>query len=68
MAGFLDILNSFRHNRVFGTGKTPNFRAQRHYDKCLTSYKRISKQKALMEKHQTGVQKDIRVENRLDQD
>ena len=54
MAGFPDILNYFRHNGVFGTGKTPNFRAQRHCDKCFTSYKRISKQKALLEKHQTA--------------
>ena len=42
MAGFPDILNYFRHNGAFGTGKTPNFRAQRHCDKCFTSYKRIS--------------------------
>ena len=45
MAGFPDILNYFKHNGVFGTGKTPNFRAQRHCDKCFTSYKRIRKQK-----------------------
>ena len=66
MAGFPDILNYFRHNGV----KTPNFRAQRHCDKCFTSYvyKRKSKQKALLEKHQTGVQTGIRVENSLDQD
>ena len=52
MAGFPDILNYFRHNRVcFGTGKTLNFRAQRH----LYSDK-------------TGVQTGIRVENSLDQD
>ena len=31
-------------------------------------YKRISKQKALWEKHQTDVQTGIRVENSLDQD
>ena len=71
MAGFPDILNYFGHNGVFGTGKTPNFRAQRHCDKCFTSYKRItciSKQKALLEKHQTGVQTGIRVENSLNQD
>ena len=55
MAGFPVILNYFRHNGVFGTGKTPNSRAQRHCDKCFTSYKRISKQKALLEKHKTGV-------------
>ena len=64
MAGFPVILNNFRHNRVFGTGKTPNSRAQRHCDKCFTSYKRISKQKALLEKLKTGVQTGIRVENR----
>ena len=68
MAGFPDFLNYFRHNSVFGTGKTPNFCAQRHCDKCFTAYKRISKQKALLEKHQTGVQMGIRVENNLDQD
>ena len=68
MAGFPDILNYFRHNGVFGTGKTPNFRAQRHCDKYFTSYERISKQKALLEKHQTGVQTGIGVENSLDQD
>ena len=54
MAGFPDILNYFRHNRVFEMCKTPNFRA--HIN--------VSKQKALLEKHQTG----IRVENSLDQD
>ena len=54
MSGFPYILNSFRHNVVFGTGKTPNFHAQRHCEKCFTSYKRISKQKAFLEKHQTG--------------
>ena len=64
MAGFPDILNYFRHNRVFGTGKTPNFHDQRHCNRN----KRISKQKALLEKHQTSVQTDIRVENSLDQD
>ena len=64
MAGFPDILNYFRHNGVFGTGKTSNFRTQRHCDK----YKRISNQKALLEKHQTRVQMGIRVENSLDQD
>ena len=64
MAGFPVILNYFIHNRVFGTGETPNSRAQRHWDKCFTSYKRISKQKALLEKHKTGVQTGIRVENR----
>ena len=48
MAGFPVILNYFRHNGVFGKGKTPNSRAQRHCDKCFTSYKRISKQKALL--------------------
>ena len=68
MVGFPDILNYFRHNRVFGTGETLNFHAQRHCDKCFTSYKRISKQNALSEKHQTGVQTGIRVENSLDQD
>ena len=68
MAGFPDILNYFRLNGVFGTGKTPNIRAQRHCDQCFTSYKRISKQKALLEKHQTSVQTGIRVENSLDQD
>ena len=68
MAGFPDILNYFRHNGVFGTGKTPNFRDQRHCDKWFTSYKRISKQKRFSEKHQTGVQTGIRVENSLDQD
>ena len=68
MAGFLDILNYFRQNGVFGTGETPNFRAQRHCDKCFTSYKRKSKQKALLEKHLKGVQTGIRVENSLDQD
>ena len=56
------IFFNFRHKGVFGTGKTPNFRAQRHCDKCFTSYKRISKHKALLEKHQTGVQTGIRVE------
>ena len=61
MAGFPDILNYFRHNRIFGTCKTPNFRAQRHGDKCFTSYN-VSKLKALLEKQQTG----IRVENSLD--
>ena len=45
MAGFPVILNYFRHNGVFGTGKTPNYRAQRHCDKCFTSYKRKSKKK-----------------------
>ena len=40
MAGFPVILNYFRHNGVFGTGKTPNSRAQRHYDKCFTSFKK----------------------------
>ena len=65
MAGFPYILNYFRHNGVFGTGKTPNFRAQRHGDKSFTPYlRKVSKQKALLEKHQTG----IRVENSLDQD
>ena len=64
IAGFPVILNYFRHDGVFGTGKTQNSRAQRHCDKCFTSYKRISKQKALLEKHQTGVQTGIRVENR----
>ena len=44
--------------------RTPS-RAQRHWDKCSTSYKRISKQKALLEKHKTGVQTGIRVENRV---
>ena len=68
MAGFLDILNYFRQNGVFGTGETPNFRAQRHCDKCFTSYKRKSKQKALLEKHLKDVQTGIRVENSLDQD
>ena len=68
MAGFPDILIFFSQNGVFGTGKTPNFHAQRHCDTCFTSYKRISKQKALLEKHQTGVEKAIRVENNLDQD
>ena len=70
MAGFPDILNYFRHKGVFGTSKTPNFRAQRHCDKCFMSYKRKSKQKELhvLEKHQTGVQMGIRVENSLDQD
>ena len=67
MAGFPVILNYFRHNGIFETGKTRNFRAQRHCDKCFTSYKRISKQKALLGKHQTGVQTGIRVENSLDQ-
>ena len=51
---FSSYLNYFRHNRVFGTGKTPNSRAQRHCDKCFTSYKRISKQKALLKKTQNG--------------
>ena len=64
MAGFPVILNYFRHNGVFGTGKTPKSRAQHHCDKCFASYKRISKHKALLEKHKTGVQTDIRVENR----
>ena len=68
MDRFPEILNHFRHNGAFGTGKTPNFRAQRHCDKCFTSYKRISKQKALLEKHQTRVQTRIRVENSLDQE
>ena len=68
MAGFPDILDYFRHNGVFGTGKTPNFRGQRHCDNCFKSYKRISKQQALLEKHQTGVQTGFRVENSLDQD
>ena len=45
MAGFPVILNYFRHNGVFGTGKTPNLRAQRHCDKCFTSYKRIVNKK-----------------------
>ena len=63
MAGFPDMLNYFKHNGVFGRGKNPNFR-----DECFTSYRRISKQKALLEKHQTGVQTGIRVENSLDQD
>ena len=67
MAGFPDILNYFRHNGAFGTSKTPNFRAQRHGDKCFTSYKRKSKQKALLEKLQTGVQTGIRVEYSLGQ-
>ena len=61
---FYGILNYFRHNGVFETDKTPNSRAQRHCDKCFTSYKRISKQKALLEKHKTGMQTGIRVENR----
>ena len=61
---FSSYLNYFRHNGVFGTGKTPNSSAQRHCDKCFTSYKCISKQKALLEKHKTGVQTGIRVENR----
>ena len=64
MAGFPAILNYFTHDGVFGTSKTPHSRAQCHCDKCFTSYKRISKQKVLLEKHQTGVQTDIRVENR----
>ena len=68
MAGFPDILNYFRHNGVFGTVKSPNFRVQRHCDKCFTSQKRISKQNTLLEKHKTGVQTGIRVENSLDQD
>ena len=68
MTGFPDILDYFRHNGVFRTGKTPNFRGQRHCDKCFKSYKRISKQQALLEKHQTGVQTGFRVENSLDQD
>ena len=54
MAGFQDILNYFRHNGVFEIGKTSNFRA--HIN--------VSKQQALLEKHQTG----IKVENSLDQD
>ena len=41
MAGFPVIFNYFRHSGVFGTDKTPNSRAQRHCDKCYTSYKRI---------------------------
>ena len=68
MAGFPDILNYFRHSGDSGTGKTLNFRAQRHCDKCFTSYKRISEQKVLLEKHRTGVKTGIRVENSLDQD
>ena len=64
MAGFPVILNNFRHNRVFGTGKTPNSGTQHHCVKCFTSYKLISKQKVLLEKHKTGVQTGIRVENR----
>ena len=63
MTVFPDILNYFRHNGVFGTGKTPNFRAQRHGDKC-SRHIYVSKQKALLEKHQTV----IRVKNSLDQD
>ena len=63
MAGFPDILNYFRHYGVFGTGKTLNFRAQRHGDN-VSRHIYVSKQKALLEKHQTG----IRVENSLDQD
>ena len=54
MAGFPVILNYFRHNGVFGTGKTPNSRAQRHCDKCFTSYKRISKQKASFGEAENG--------------
>ena len=54
MAGFPVILNYFRHNGVFGTGKTPNSRAQRHCDKCFRSYKRISKQKSVIGKAQNG--------------
>ena len=64
MAGLPVILNYFRHNGVYGTGKAPNSRAQRHCDKCFTSYKGISKQKVFLEKHKTGVQTGIRVENR----
>ena len=60
MAGFPDILNHFRHNGVFGIGETPYFRAQRHGDKC-SRHINVSKQIALLEKHQTG----IRVENSL---
>ena len=40
MACFPDILNYVRHNGFFGTGKTPNFRAQRHGDNCFSPYKR----------------------------
>ena len=54
MAGFPDIMYYFRHNGVFEIGKTSNFRVRVN----------VSKQKALLEKHQTG----IRVENSLDQD
>ena len=68
MAGFPDVLNYFRHNGGFGTGKTPNFGAKRHCHKCFTSYKRLSKLKALLQKHQTFLQTGIRVENGLDQD
>ena len=70
MAGFPVILNYFRHNGVLGTGKTPNSRSKCHCDKCFTSYKRISKQKALLEKHkghQSGKQRsDVLLGSNLD--
>ena len=43
IVGFPVILNYFRRKGVFGTGKSPNAPAQRHCDKCFTSYKRITK-------------------------
>ena len=72
MAGFPVILNYFRHNGVFGTGKTPNSCAQRHCVKCFTSYKSISKQKEVQtwrsaNGHQSGKQRsDVLLGSDLD--
>ena len=70
MAGFPVILNYFRHNGVFGTGKTPKSRTQHHCDKCFASYKRISKQKAQNGRangHQSGKQRsDVLLGSDLD--
>ena len=60
MAGFPVILNYFRHNGVFATGKTPNYRAQRHCDKCFTQNGRANW-------HQSGKQKsDVLLGSDLD--
>ena len=70
MAGFPVILNYFRHNGVFGTGKTPNSRAQRHCDKCFTSYKRSiigEAQNGRANGHQSGKQRsDVLLGSDLD--
>ena len=59
MAGVQDILNYLRHKGVFGTDKTPNFRAQRHGNKCFTSYPRKLTKSVIGEAtngHQSGKQ------------